>query len=144
MKNKYLLYAQIVLTILLFYFGNFAQIFKNPALAIIFTAGALLALYSFYNLGLDTFTPFPEPRNEGKHVQVGTYKYVRHPMYTAIILIALSLALSSLSFVAIIIFLLLIYVLDQKASLEEKFLTKLHPTYKVYAQKTKKFIPFVY
>ncbi len=144
MKGKSLLYAQIILILLLFYLGSFPQIFKSLLLTVIFALGALLGVWSAYNLGLDTFTQFPEPRNEGKHVQVGTYKYVRHPMYTAIILIALSLALSSLSFVAIIIFLLLIYVLDQKASLEEKFLTKLHPTYKVYAQKTKKFIPFVY
>lgn len=144
MKDKYLLYAQIVLIVLLFYFGNFARIFNSPALAVIFTTGALLALYSFYNLGLDTFTPFPEPKKEGKHVQSGAYKYMRHPMYFGIVLIALSLLLSSPSFPAAVLFLLLIYVLDTKATLEEEFLTKLHPTYKNYAEKTKKFVPFLY
>ena len=144
MKGKFLLYAQILLIVLLFYFGNFAQIFKNPSLALIFATGVLLALYSFYNLGLDTFTPFPEPKKEGKHVQSGAYKYMRHPMYLAIVVIGLSLLLSSPSFTAAVIYLLLIYALDAKATLEEGFLTKLHPTYKTYAQKTKKFIPYIY
>lgn len=144
MKDKYLLYAQIVLIVLLFYFGNFAQIFQNPALAVIFATGSLLALYSFYNLGLDTFTPYAEPKKESKHVQSGAYNYMRHPMYLGIMLISLALLFSAPSFPATVIYLLLIYVLDAKASLEEEYLTKLHPTYKNYQDKTKKFIPYIY
>ncbi|OGE08479.1 hypothetical protein A3A60_04435 [Candidatus Curtissbacteria bacterium RIFCSPLOWO2_01_FULL_42_26] len=144
MKGKFLLYAQLVLLILLFYFGNFGKIFSNPSLAIIFIAGVFLALWAFYNLGFDTYTPFPEPKKEGKHVQNGAYKYIRHPMYTAIMAIGLALLLSSATFVSAVIYLLLLYVLDTKASLEEEYLVKIHPAYKAYSQKTKKFIPFVY
>ena len=144
MKGKFLLYAQLVLLILLFYFGNFGKIFSNPSLAIIFIAGVFLALWAFYNLGLDTYTPFPEPKKEGKHVQNGAYKYIRHPMYAAIMAIGLALLLSSATFVSAVIYLLLLYVLDTKASLEEEYLVKIHPAYKTYSQKTKKIIPFVY
>lgn len=144
MKGKFLLYSQLVLIILLFYLGNFSQIFSNTVLTVIFIAGIALALWAFYNLGLDTFTPFPEPKKEGKHVQTGSYKYVRHPMYTALGLIGLSLLASSPNFPSAIIFLLLIYVLDTKSSLEEEYLQKIHPTYKTYSEKTKKFIPYIY
>src|SRR3989344_2800004 len=134
MKGKFLLYAELALIITLFYFGNFGKIFSNPALVIVFATGIILSLWSFYNLGLDTFTPFPEPKKEGKHVQTGAYKYIRHPMYSAIIIIGLALLLSSATFPSAIIYLLLIYVLDTKATLEEELLTKMHPTYKTYAQ----------
>ena len=144
MKDKPLFYAQIVLIILLFYFGSFPSIFRNPPLTVIFTIGALLSVWSAYNLGLDTYTPFPQPRSTSKHVQEGLYKYIRHPMYLAVMLIGLASLLSSPSFPAMIIYLLLIYILDQKATLEEEYLEKIHPTYKSYREKTKKFIPFIY
>ncbi len=144
MSGKFLLYAQIILIILLFYFGNFASIFINPTLAAIFALGALLGIWSLYNLGLDSYTPFPEPRRGGKHVQSGVYRYIRHPMYTSVLLICLALFFTSPNLPAAIIYLLLIYILDQKAAIEEKYLEKLHPTYKTYIEKTKKFIPFLY
>ena len=144
MKGKFLLYSQLGLIVLLFYFGNFSKIFSTGLLSILFALGAILGLYAFYNLGLDTYTPFAEPRREGKHVQTGAYQFIRHPMYTAVMVIGLTLLFSNPNFTSAIIFLLLIYVLDQKATIEEEFLTKLHPTYKAYAQNTKKFIPYLY
>jgi len=144
MKGKFLLYSQLALIILLFYLGNFNQIFSNFVLSIFFTAGLVLGFWSIYNLGLDTFTPFPEPKKESKHVQTGAYKYVRHPMYTAVMMLSLVLLSSSATFISAVIYLLLLYILDSKATLEEEYLQKIHPSYKTYAQKTKKFIPFVY
>ena len=144
MKGKFLVYAQLVLLILLFYLGNFGKIFTNPSIAVIFASGVILGLWSFYNLGLDTYTPFPEPKKEGKHVQSGAYKYIRHPMYIAVMIIGFSLLLSSATFPSAVIYLLLLYVLDTKAALEEEYLEKIHPTYKTYSEKTKKFIPYIY
>ena len=144
MKGKFLLYAQIILILLLFLFSVPNAIFKNTAVSAIFAAGLLLGIWSLYNLGLDTYTPFPEPKKEGRHVQGGAYKYARHPMYTAVMIIGLALLFSSPTLYSAIIYLVLIIILDQKAAVEEKYLEKMHPTYKAYAQKTKKFIPFIY
>src|SRR3989338_11539606 len=143
MKGKFLLYAQIVLIILLFLFSVPNAIFKSPVISTVFAAGLLLGIWSLYNLGLDTYTPFPEPKKEGKHVQGGAYKYARHPMYTAIMIIGLALLFSSPTLYSAIIYLVLLIVLDQKATVEEKYLEKMHPTYKAYALKVKKFIPFI-
>ena len=144
MSGKFLLYAQIVLILLLFLFSVPSAIFKNTAVSTIFTAGLLLGIWSLYNLGLDTYTPFPEPKKEGKHVQGGAYKYARHPMYTAVMIIGLALLASSPTLYSAIIYLVLIFILDQKATVEEKYLQKMHPTYEAYAQKVKKFIPYFY
>jgi len=67
-----------------------------------------------------------------------------HPMYTGIMLIGLALLLSRPSFQIFLIYAVLMYVLDQKASLEEELLSKIYPQYKPYKQKTKKFIPKIY
>lgn len=144
MKGKYLLYGQLVLLILLFYFADFASIFKNGFLAILFALAIGLGLYSLYNMGLDTFSPYPEPKKGSKHIQAGAYKFIRHPMYTSIILLGLMLVLSDPQFLNTIIYIILLYVLDTKATYEESLLLKLYPTYKDYIQKTSKFLPFIY
>ncbi len=144
MKGKYLLYGQLVLLVLLFYFADPSLIFKNGFLAVLFILAIGLGLYSIYNMGLDTFSPYPEPKKGSKHVQTGAYRFIRHPMYTSLIILGLMLVLSDPQFLNTIVYIILLYVLDTKAAYEESFLLKLHPTYKEYIQKTSKFLPFVY
>ncbi len=144
MNNNYLFYAQVFLLLTLFYFGSLATITKNPFLAVIFTLGLLITLWAFYNMGSKSYSPFPEPKKNNKLVQAGPYKYIRHPMYTGLILISLCFFLSGLAFTAFIVFALFLYVTDEKASIEERFLTNLHEEYHGYISKTKKFIPFLY
>ena len=144
MKSKNLLISQLVLIALLFYFANFTLIFENLFLSILFALSVGLGLYSAYNMGLDTYTPFPEPQKGSRHVQEGVYKYMRHPMYTSLIVLGLMLVLTRPEFLNTIIYILLLYILDTKASFEEILLLKLHPTYKKYMETTKKFLPFIY
>ena len=142
--GKYLLYLELFLSILLFYFGSLGRVVENGLLPVPFTTGVILALWAFYNMGTDVFSPFPQPRKNHKIVQKGVYKYIRHPMYTGLLLIALSLFLSHPNFLSFLIFALFAYVLDEKATLEETLLTKLHSEYQAYKSATKKFIPYLY
>ena len=142
--GKYYFYFQLALIVLMFYFGSFAKIISNGFLALPFALSALLGLWSFYNLGSDIYSPFPEPRKNHKIIQKGPYKYIRHPMYTSVILIGLFLFISEPSFTGFIVLMLLMYVTDEKAKLEEELLAKLHEEYKDYQVKTKKFIPLIY
>ena len=144
MKSKYLLTAQVILFLLLIYFVDLPLIFTNGFLLILLALAASLGLYSIYNLGFDNLSTFPEPKKGARHVQEGAYKFIRHPMYTSLIIFGLIFVLSNPGFLNTIIYLILIYVLDTKASYEEGFLAKIYPTYKTYAENTKKFIPFVY
>ncbi len=144
MNGKYLLYIQIALIVLIFYFGNLSRVFENGILTIIFIIGAIIGLWAFYNMGSSNFSPFPQPKKGAKLAQSGIYKYIRHPMYSGIALVAISLFLSNPQFLSFTILALLCYVLDMKATAEEDFLTKLHQEYKEYVAKTKKFIPRLY
>lgn len=65
-------------------------------------------------------------------------------MYTSLIIFGLIFVLSNPEFLNTVIYLILLYILDAKASYEERFLTKLYQTYKAYSENTKKFIPFIY
>ena len=144
MNSKYLLYVQLALIVLMFYFGNLSRVFESGILSIIFIIGTTIGLWAYYNMGSKNFSPFPEPKKGAKLAQKGIYKYIRHPMYSGIMLVALSLFLSNLQFLSFTILALLCYVLDMKATTEEDFLIKLHQEYKEYVSKTKKFIPRLY
>lgn len=144
MDNRYLFFIQVFLILLLFYFGDFNSIFTNGLLTIPFIFGLVLALWSYYNMGSKNFSPFPEPRKGSKIVEGGSYRYIRHPMYTGVLLIAVVLFISKASFLSFLVLALLVYVIDEKAKLEEDLLAKLHKEYLEYQQKTKKFIPKLY
>lgn len=144
MNGKELLYLQIFFILVLFYFGSTEVIISNPILLIIFIVAMILGLWAFYNMGSKTYSPFPHPRQGGKLTQEGAYKFIRHPMYTAVIMLGLTLFLSAPSFTSFLVFLMLVGVLHIKVDLEEELLSKMHKGYKDYAQKTKKFIPFIY
>lgn len=144
MDGKYLLHIQVILIALQFALGSLHAVFKNPILAIPFFVATIIALSSGHSLGLKSYSPFPTPSKNNKLVTGGFYKYVRHPIYTAVMIVALVLLLSNPTFPSFVIFAVLIYIQDIKASLEEEFLTKLHPAYKNYTEKTKKFIPKIY
>ena len=142
--GKYLFYIQLTLIMSLFYFGDLDNLLSNTLATFLFTLGTLLALWAFYNMGSKNYSPFPEPRPTGKFTQSGVYKYIRHPMYAGLMLITSSLFLSNLNFTSFVLYAALLYVLDEKATLEETLLAKLHPAYPKYMEKTKKFIPFIY
>ena len=91
MKGKFLLYSELILIILLFYFGDFTAIFDSVILTIIFILGALMGIWSLRTMQVRYFSPFPEPPQKHKLAQAGLYKYMLHPMYTGIMLIGLAL-----------------------------------------------------
>ncbi|MFD2271515.1 methyltransferase family protein [Undibacterium arcticum] len=58
--------------------------------------GILLMAWSAHNLGR-SLTPFPHPRPQGQLVTNGAYRFVRHPMYFAILIGGLGWALVTFS-----------------------------------------------
>ncbi len=78
-------------------------------------------------------------------IQVGPYRYVRHPIYSGLLLMALGAAIfygRATGFVAFAIFFVTFWF---RAHQEEKLLTEQFPeTYPDYKARVKKFIPFVF
>lgn len=85
----------------------------------------------------------PTPHANGKLVAHGPYRWVRHPMYTAVSLAGLGCALALGSVLAWLLWAVLLLVLLVKALLEERWMAALHPAYAHYQARTRRFIPFI-
>lgn len=124
--------------------AKFGQIVGNAVTNVLFLASIIIG---FWAIGAMRFkvSIFPNISKNNSHlVVIGPYKYVRHPMYTAVILAALSWVLNKPSQITIVLFIFLFLVLVFKSRYEEALLEKHFPNYDEYRQKTKRFIPFIY
>jgi len=89
-------------------------------------------------------TPFPEPRANARLVTRGPYRWVRHPMYTSVLLIALAWVLDQPTFVRALVWLVLLADLLTKLEYEETLLAHRFPEYVAYRKRTQRLIPRVY
>jgi protein-S-isoprenylcysteine O-methyltransferase Ste14 len=87
---------------------------------------------------------FPEPKAAGVLVQSGPYKWIRHPMYTAILIIGLATALAMKTSLGWAVYVLLCINQLIKLQFEEKLLMEKYINYSQYMNKTKRIIPFLY
>lgn len=86
---------------------------------------------------------FPSPTKDTKLITNLAYRYLRHPIYSGLILFFASFSIASGSVFRLILTLALFFLFNQKAKYEETLLTKNFPDYKDYVAKTWRIIPFV-
>ncbi len=86
----------------------------------------------------------PIPKAGGALVTQGPYRWIRHPMYTAFLLGAWSLARTAVRDEAWLAWYVLTLVLWLKSRYEERWMLAQHPGYADYRQQTKRFIPWLY
>jgi len=80
----------------------------------------------------------------GVLVTSGPYKYIRHPMYLAQVIVVAPLVVDYFSWVRFGVILILILDLLIKIQFEEKRLLNHFPDYDVYRKNSWKLIPFLY
>lgn len=108
--------------------------------AVLLLAGLLLALQAFLRLGAN-LTPLPEPMADAALVTSGPYARCRHPLYQAMLVCSLALALALASLLHLTLLLALVVVLGGKARREERSLQRLHADYAAYRSRTPAIIP---
>ena len=86
----------------------------------------------------------PEPKSGGRLATGGPYRYVRHPMYFAVMLAMLGFCLGYGEPWRWAALAALWIVLVIKAGIEESALTARHPGYADYARKRKRIVPFIW
>jgi protein-S-isoprenylcysteine O-methyltransferase Ste14 len=91
-----------------------------------------------------SISALPHPRREMSLVTTGAYSYIRHPIYTGLILSALGWAVVQDSGPALVATFGLAVVLDLKRRREEAWLDQRFGEYAAYRERTKALFPFVY
>ncbi len=112
--------------------------------AVLMAIGALLLAAGMFSLGSRSLTPMPYPREGAVLVQTGPYRFVRHPIYSGGILIALGWALLVNGWLTIGYAVLLFVFFDIKSRREEHWLKDKFPGYAAYQRRACKLIPFLY
>ena len=113
----------------------------------VFIVGMLLLLSGF-GVAAQAFTalgsslsPLPEAKQGNRLILQGPYQRCRHPMYQAVLLCSLGVALSIGSLLHLILLMGLVAVLGGKARREERSLLQLHPDYAAYRSTTPAIAP---
>lgn len=86
-----------------------------------------------------TASPLPSARAELR--TDGLYRYVRHPIYSGLLLVGAGVAAVSGSVVRLVVYGLLVVLLHVKARWEEQRLRDRFPGYAEYAARTPRFVP---
>jgi len=78
-------------------------------------------------------------------VDTGIYKYIRHPMYSSLILLAVGALFKNITIIGVVLTILVIIFITLTAKIEEREnITFFGSVYKDYMKKTKMFFPFLY
>ncbi len=111
--------------------------------ALFFLTAAACGISGAMALGRN-LTPFPRPSAHTRLVQHGIYGLIRHPLYTAGICGATGWALLWASWPAMVAAVTLAVFFDAKARQEEHWLQQQFPEYGGYAQRVRRFVPWLY
>ena len=117
---------------------------SNPILLVLEIAGVLLGVWAILSMRPGNFNITPDVPRQSRMVTAGPYALIRHPMYAALLLTTLPLALDSLSPVRIGLWVVLLVDLVLKLNYEEGLLQAAHPAYAEYMEKSYRLVPFVY
>lgn len=90
-----------------------------------------------------SLTAVPLPKEDGQLSTGGLYRYVRHPMYSSVLLFAFGIAFDSGSAFKYLLTVLLYILFHFKSVYEEKYLMLKYPDYAAYAARIPLFIPFI-
>ena len=129
----------------IFYFIFTGSVFpENIYVLIIEAIAMLIGVWAVLSMKLHTVTVLPSVKKGGQLCTSGPYRVIRHPMYTAVLLLLLGLLLNNYSHIGLVVFFIVLVDLIVKMNVEEKILLAHYTDYKNYMTKTKRIIPFLY
>ncbi|MEI6593934.1 MAG: isoprenylcysteine carboxylmethyltransferase family protein [Bacteroidota bacterium] len=146
--NKDIIFVSIQLLLFVIYFipvftcsfrTNYIFRYASLSVAII---GFMIITLAILQLNKN-LTPFPTPKENGTLIQNGLYKFVRHPIYTGIILLTVGFGFYRSSIWEISIGFALWILFYFKSKYEENLLAKHFDDYGKYKKTTGRFFPFI-
>ena len=116
----------------------------QPVLAGLQAAGLLLGTWAILVMSRSRLNVTPVPLKGAVLITSGPYKLIRHPMYTAVLLVFLPLVLSHPHTMNIIVFTILAVNLYFKLNYEEKLLLDRFEGYGELMRRTWRLLPYIY
>lgn len=113
------------------------------ATALLAASGALAA-WAVMTMGVRNLHPLPDVHPGATLRTRGAYRYLRHPMYSSLLLASLACVLSRPDTMTVGLALALALVLAAKSSREERMLCAAFPEYAEYRRRSWRFIPGLY
>ncbi len=142
MYSRLLVFLQFLIIGLMLWFGR--GIVTSLVGLAVFSAGLFFGLWALAHNRLGNFNIRPDIKHGCEMVSSGPYRFVRHPMYTSVLLMMAGVFVSTPTLSEGLLFVLLFAVLTLKARREEHLWCGYHSGYTAYRSKTKMFIPFVW
>lgn len=144
-KSRLLVTIQFILLAIIFFMPVGPPAVAIPAWllelgSILIWPGLGIVLISIFKLG-QSLTTSPIPKQGSELKTDGLYKWIRHPIYSGLILTTLGIALEVGSIGKLFFVAALIVLFDYKAKWEETLLIERYPEYREYMSKTGRFVP---
>lgn len=106
--------------------------------------GILLLVWAVITMRTTKVNVFPEVRTGSGLVTNGPYRWIRHPMYTAGLMISLALVCEAFSYWRGVCWFVLCVNLVVKLSCEERFLGEVFDDYEAYRLRTWRLVPWLF
>ena len=139
MIGWWLVAAQLALLVLSIW--PWTPLTGSPTGAVLFIGAALLGIWTLAHNRLGNFAVHPAPIATGRLITSGPYRYVRHPMYAALLLFAAAMCFFYRDIWKLVVWAALALVLWIKSSIEERALRERFADYAHYARGVRRFIP---
>jgi protein-S-isoprenylcysteine O-methyltransferase Ste14 len=144
--NESLVFAQFGLLATLAWqvYNRWAILSWSNTVALLLALAITLAAWTLTVNRPGNFRIVPEPKAQGHLITTGPYHWIRHPMYTSLLLMAAAWALLIDGWWAWFNWAALLVVLLFKLAVEEHLLKQHYRAYKDYQARTKRLIPWVF
>jgi len=134
--------AGLVACIVGLYLIKYAILGAGPITITIQVIAVLLMVWARLTFGIRSFHGLANP-TAGGLVTTGPYRYIRHPIYAAILYFLWAGIAAHPSLVALAVVLLATAFTAVRIVAEEKLLVTMYQEYGAYARATKRLVPFV-
>ncbi|MCB0086134.1 MAG: isoprenylcysteine carboxylmethyltransferase family protein [Caldilineaceae bacterium] len=117
---------------------------QQPGLLLLEACGVAIGLWALLTMRRATFSVMPDVKAGAQFVDHGPYRWIRHPMYLAVLLVTVALVSASWTWWRLAIWALLALAILVKIDYEERLLRAHYPIYATYRRQTKRLLPYVF
>jgi protein-S-isoprenylcysteine O-methyltransferase Ste14 len=122
--------------------GSFLRI--NSPLIIIQLIGFIILGWAVIMMNPSQWTIFSEPKKLGNLIISGPFRWIRHPMYSGLLLISFSIILHRQTIIDFAVLAVFVLNLILKLAHEEALLSERFSEYKQYKKSTSRIFPWIY